>query len=402
MAIKYEAYTRLGQKVKGVLSTDSEDDAYTMLQREELIPYRLRTVRPRPTLVQLMPGLFRPNPQDIIDFTRQLAALLNTGIPIRRALTTQRDQTRSPGLKEALRQIIRDIEAGGRFSESFSRHTTVFPEFYLRLLRVGEATGGIPFTLQQLTDNMQRRKAAGDRVRRALLYPAVSLAVAFVAAFVTVTYSLPALTTLLEEFGGQLPVTTRAMITISDVLQSYGTYVLGCLAGLAALVVAAMRTAEGRRLRDSILLRTPRVGRILLASNMFSLTTTLAALLRAGVAPVEALGLAEKGVGNAVLRERLAEVTRHVSEGTKLGAAFDQERGFPSVLSQAIVVGEMRGNLVDALTGLAEYYEDVTDQAVSGATELIQPAIILIIAGIVGFVAVAVVSGIYSTLGAIH
>ena len=147
MSIKYEAYTRLGEKVKGVLQTDSEEAAYDMLEGEELIPYRLRSVRPRRSLVQLMPGLFRPKPQDIIDFTRQLGSLLNSGIPLRRALGVQQEQARSPGLKEALRQIIGGIEAGEHFSDAFARHTTVFPEFYLRLLRVGESTGAVPLTL---------------------------------------------------------------------------------------------------------------------------------------------------------------------------------------------------------------------------------------------------------------
>ena len=401
MAIKYEAYTRQGEKVKGVLETDSEEDAYGMLEREELVPYRLRPVRPRRSLVRMMPGLFKPKLQEIIDFTRQLASLLDSGIPLRRALIVQRDQARSPGLKEALRQIVQDIEGGSQFSESFSGHATVFPEFYLRLVRVGEATGGIPLTLRQLTDNLQRRKTVADKVKKALVYPAISLSVAFIAAIVLVTYSLPSLTGLLKEFGGELPVATQLLINISDTLQAYGPFVIFPVVGLAVLAGVVSRTAAGAKLRDRILLRIPVVGGILLGSNMFFVTTTLSTLLRAGVAPIEAMRLAEEGLSNAMVRERLAVVTQRASEGTKLGEAFGEERMFPSILSQAIVTGELRGNVADTLSGLAEYYEDLTDRAVSGATDLIQPAVILIVAGIVGFVAVAVISGIYSTLGSV-
>ena len=117
-------------------------------------------------------------------------------------------------MKGAIRQIIQDVEAGERFSDAFSKHTAIFPEFYLRMLAVGEATGGIPLTLQQLTDNLQRRKTVADKVRRALIYPAISLVVAIVAAFVLVTYSLPSLTGLLKEFGGELPVATQLLITV--------------------------------------------------------------------------------------------------------------------------------------------------------------------------------------------
>ena len=188
MAIKYEAYTRGGEKVTGVLDTDSEDTAYTMLEEEELTPYKLRQVRPLPSLVQLAPWLFKPKPQEIIDFTRQLSSLLDSGIPIRRALMVQRDQARGAGMRAALQQVTRDIEAGERFSVAFSRHPTVFPEFYRRMMAVGESTGGIPFALQQLTQNLQRRRAVSERVRKALVVPAISMVVAFFAGIVMVTY----------------------------------------------------------------------------------------------------------------------------------------------------------------------------------------------------------------------
>ena len=194
---------------------------------------------------------------------------------------------------------------------------------------------------------------------------------------------------------------TKLLITISDALQAYTIYVVGPLVGVVVLLAASMRTAQGRRLRDRLLLKVPLVGGILLGSNIFFLTTTLSTLLKGGVPPIEALKLAEQGMGNAMLRGKLAIVVETASGGTKLGEAFGQQRAFPSILAQAIVTGEMRGNLSDALGGIAEYYEDVTDRALSGATELIQPAVILIVAAVVGFVAVAVISGIYSTLGSV-
>ena len=402
MAIKYEAYTKLGQKVKGVLQTDSEEDAYGQLEREDLIPYRLRPVRARKALAERAPGLFRPKQQDIIDFTRQMAALLKAGIPLRRALIAQRDQARSPGLKEALRQIVESIESGMRISDAFSRHTTVFPEFYLRLLRVGEATGGIPLSLEQLTENMQRRKAVADRVKKALVYPAISLAVAFIAAYVLITYSLPSLTSLIKDFGGEMPLATRILISVSDAFQAYGFLILGPTAGLVVFAVFSMRSTAGKKLRDHILLAAPVVGRILRASNMFYLTTSLSTLLKAGIPPIEALRLTGEGMSNSVFRVRLMTVTRKASEGMRLGQAFSEEQGFPSIIAQAVVTGEMQGNLSNTLTGLSEYYEDVTERTLSGATELIQPGVILVVAGLVGFVAIAVVSGIYSTLGSIE
>ena len=398
MAIKYEAYTRLGEKVKGVLQTDSEDDAYTILEREELVPYRLRPVRPRPTAVQLAPWLFKPKIQEVIDFTRQLASLLNSGITFRRALLVLREQVNSIGLKEALRRILQDVESGERFSDAFARHPTVFPEFYLRLLRVGESTGGIAVSLEQLNDNLQRRKMVVDKVRKALIYPGISLTVAFVAAFVLIRFTLPAMTALLTEFGGELPAATRLLIKVSDFVTLYGNYMIGVFVGLVVLAILGGRFSWTKRMQDRVILSAPVEGKVITGSNLFFLTTTLSTLLRAGVPPIEALRLTETGLGNTKMKQWLRNVTARAEEGTKLGEAFSEEQRFPPILAQAIITGEMRGSIVDTLGSLSDYYEDVTDSSLSSATELIQPAVILILAGLVGFVAVAVMTGIYSTL----
>ncbi len=402
MAIKYQAYTRFGKKIKGVLDTDSEERASYLLEQDDLLPYTLERTVTRRSLVQLAPSLFRPRATDVIDFTRQTAALLKSGISLRRVLTVQRDDARSAGLKETLRAILVDIEAGGRFSDAIARHPTVFPNFYVSLMRVGEATGGIAPTLQQLADDLLRRKAVIDRIKKALVYPVITLVVAIAAAIVLVTFSLPSLTRLLKDSNEVLPYTTRALIAVSDFLQANMAAVALPVVGTFLLGIVLMRTPWGSRQWDRILLRIPVAGSIAVGGNMFFLATTLVTLLRAGVSPIESLRLAQEGMSNAVLRESLAAVTRDASEGVRLAEAFARQPAFPPIISQAISTGEMRGNLSDTLAGIAEYYRDRTDRALSGATELIQPAIILLVAGLVGFVAVAVVTGIYSTIGAIN
>ena len=401
MAIKYEAYTRLGEKVTGVLDTDSEEAAYNLLEQDDLIPYRVRPVRQSRSLAQVMPSLFQPRSGDVVDFIRQLASLLNSGIPLRRALTVQRDEARSLGLKEALRRVLQDIEAGSRFSDALSRHPGVFPDLLLRLLKVGEATGTIPDTLKQVAADMQRRRAITDRVKKALTYPAISLGLALVATIVLVTYSLPSLTGLLKEFGGEMPTATRALIALSDVLRDYGLYIIGPVIGAAVMVVLAMRVPLVGAARDQFLLHVPVVGTVLTASNMFYLTNSLSTLLGAGVPPIEALRLSGSGLGNAVFRLALRRVTSKTTEGMRLGQAFSEEKVFPSIIAQAVVTGETGGSLADTLGGLAVYYEERTERTVSGALELLQPMVIIIVASIVGFVAIAVISGIYSTIGSV-
>jgi type IV pilus assembly protein PilC len=401
MAIKYVAYSWLGQKLEGVLQVEREEDARQALERDELIPYRLAPVRRRRSLVQLMPSLFKPPPKELIEFTRSMAALLKSGIPLRDALSSYHAQTRSLGVKEMLRRVIEDIEGGDTFSDACSRHPSVFPDFYVRLLRVGEATGGVVLTLERLLETVEKRKAVRDKVKAALIYPAISLAVAVVVGFILVSYALPSLVGLLKEYGGELPLATKLLISVSGFFQSYRLQIAAYALGGMAVLVGYLRTRQGGRVRDRVLLRVPVVGRVILHSNVFSLTSTFSTLMEAGVAPVESLQLSREGLSNVVLQERLAKVIAEASAGTSLGRAFQMHWPSPPLLSQGVITGEGSGNLPIALHALAEYYEQETSRAVSGATELIQPAVILGVGGLVGFVAVAVIAGIYSTIGSV-
>lgn len=380
----------------------TEEDARQLLQRDQLIPYRLSQVRPRRSLVQIAPSLFLPKPKELIEFTRGLSSLLRSGIPMREGLAILREQSSSLGMKEVLRQIIDDIENGDRFSDACARHPKVFTEFYASLLRVGEASGSMAVSLQQLSETLEKRKTMRDRVKGALVYPVVSLIVAIAVAIILVTYSLPALVGLLTEYGGQLPANTQLLITVSDFVQAYNLHIFVTLGSILLVGGAAVRTRPGARLRDRILLKVPIVSEVLVRSNLFSLTSTYSRLLDAGIPTIESLELSSESLNNVVLRERLALVTQEATSGTRLGPSFRMHWPSPPLLSQAIITGEASGALSEALHGLADYYEQEATRAVSAATELIQPAVILVVAALVGFVATAVISGIYSAIGTVR
>ena len=349
----------------------------------------------------MLPSLLRPTTQDLIDFTRQLASLLSSGISLRRGLIAQRDQSRSIGLRHALGKVVGDIEGGTRLSDALRAHRSTFPDFYVRAIRIGEASGDIHSILRQLAEVLQRRKIVSDKVKRSMVYPVITLSVAAVAAVILVGYSLPTLTDMLRSVGGEMPVTTRILVGVSDALRAnWFAMTLGVLAA-AGLLGISFRSRQASVLRDRMLLRVPIVGRIVLANNMFILTSTIATLLRAGVSPVEALRLAQESLPNAVFRSQLSAVLDRVTAGTRLGPAFTERSGLPPLISQAVVTGEMQGGLQETMSGLAEYYEDVANNAATGIADLIQPLVIVVVALIVGFVAAAVVSGIYSTLGAV-
>ena len=353
-------------------------------------------------MIQLVPALFRPKPQEVIQFTQGLASLLRSGIPLRDSLVILRDQTNSLGLREVLRGVIQDIEGGDRFSEACSRHPAVFSDFYVRLLRVSDASGQMTQTIQRLGETLEKRKATRDKIKAALTYPMISLVVAIVVTFVLITYSLPALIGLLTSYGGTLPANTRLLMAIGEFVGDYRFHMLISVGATVALTYAYVRTRHGARLRDFLLLKTPVLGRVIMHGNLFNLTSTFSTLMEAGIPPIESLHLSGDSLNNVVLRERLARVTAEAEGGTRLGPAFRHHWASPPLLSQAIITGETSGNLSDTLHGLSDYYEQESTKAVSGATQFIQPAVILIVSLLVGFVATSVITGIYSALESIE
>ena len=400
--IKYVAYTWQGEKVEGVLQVNREEDARDLLQRDDLIPYRLTLVRPRPSLSRLAPYLFKPKPQEIIEFTRSTAALLRSGISLHEALVMFRAESRGLGLKEVLRQVIEDVGGGMRFSDAMARHPSIFSSFYIRILQFGEVTGGMARSLQQLSDNLGKSKVMKDKVKGALVYPVISLIMAVVVAVILVTFSLPALVGLLEEFGGELPLVTKLLIAIADFITAYRTNILVVIVGVVGVSWVWFRTRRGARMRDMALLRVPVVSGVLVQSNLFTFTSVFATLLEAGIPSVEALQLSSDSVTNQVLRERLESIITDVTAGGRLGVAFREHWPKPPLLSQAIVTGEASGGLAVSLHGLADYYEQESGKTINSALELIQPVVIILVAGLVGFVATAVMSGIYSALDSIE
>ena len=306
------------------------------------------------------------------------------------------------GLKEVLRQVITDIEGGQRFSEACERHGSVFSGYYVRLSRVGEATGGMPPTMQTLADSLEKQKVMRDKIKAALVYPVISLVVAIIVAIILVTYSLPSLIGLLNEYGGVLPQNTKILIAISDFSGQYRLQMFGAAAVLGVVLWLAVRTPTGAKIKDQVMLKIPVVKTVTMQSNLFSLTSTFGTLLQAGIPSIEAMHSSSDGLNNVMLREKLARVTAEAESGTRLGPAFREHWPTPPLLSQGIATGEAAGNLQQAFSGLADYYEQEAAKAVGIATELIQPAVILLVAGLVGFVGTAVISGIYSAISSIE
>ena len=255
--------------------------------------------------------------------------------------------------------------------------------------------------MQQLGENLEKTKTMKDKVRGAPGLSGPEPDSCNCRGGHSDHLFLPALIGLLEDFGGELPTITKLLVSMADFTTAYRLQLFLFIGGGVAVCWAYFKTRRGSRMRDRLLLKIPVVSGVLVQSNLFNFTAIFATLLQAGIPTTEALRLGSESVSNQTLRDRVERIIIKVTEGERLGNSFREHWPNPPLLSQAIITGEASGSLALSLRGLADYYEQESVRAISGATEMIQPVVIIFVAGLVGFVATAVMSGIYSALNSI-
>lgn len=401
MPYKYVAYTSAGQRVQGIIEVDSEELAEKALWRSEYIIINLKPVRKRPSLnlAELMPTFLGVKTRDLIVFSRQFATLIESGITILAALQMLRDLVDSKALKAALNDIVRDVQEGESLSDSIEEHPLVFPFIYGRLVRVGERTGNMETILRQLAAYLEKQEALASKLKGAMAYPAFILVLAVGVVFLMLTTTLPAMMGLFTEFQAELPLPTRMLIAITDFTTAYKVNMMVGALLTAVLIALYVRTPIGRRQFDLLLLKLPVIGMINLQGNISRFCHTMSMLLKAGLPMTEIMDLVSRLMGNVILRGAFEKVREGMLEGRGLSEPIAEHSIFPNLLVQMVKVGEETGNLDSNLETLAVFYEEEADRKIKALTGMMEPALMLFVGGLVGFIAVAVIMPMYSLMG---
>jgi len=402
MPYRYVAYTKTGERVQGTINAASEARAEEALWQSDYIIVSLKPVRTRPGLEELMPTFFGVKPRDLIVFSRQLATLIESGITILSALQMLKEQTSNKALKKALQKVIEDVQEGESFSEALKKHPQAFPPIYNRMIEVGERMGNIETVLRQLATYMEKREALTRKLRGAMAYPTFIILLAIGVVFIMMNFTLPAIMGLFSEFEAELPFTTRALIAITKFTTTYRSRILAAAASAVALASLYIRTPIGQRHRDLLLLKIPVIGSINVQSNISRLCHTMSILLKAGLPMTEIMELVVQAMGNVIFREALERVRTEMLQGHGLSRPISQEKVFPSLLAQMVRVGEETGALDSNLETLAFFYEEEADRKISALTGMLEPALMLFVGGLVGFLAVSVIMPMYSLMGAMR
>jgi type IV pilus assembly protein PilC len=402
MEFKYVAYTEDKRLVKGKLSATNEEAALNLLSYGGYQTVSLKEVVPFFNIQKLAARFTRVKPREIIMFSRQLALLLESGTDIVSSLELLQSQVTNRTLQIVLGEVASDIRGGSSLSAALAKHPRAFPELYARTLAAGEQAGNLEIVLRQMADYLERSATTEKRIKNALTYPVIVAIIAFVVISVLITFVLPAFTDLYSVLGADLPMTTQLLISVSDWLIDYGVFLLLGIVALAVVGYLYVRTPAGKYQLDKLLLTMPVIGRINLLSELARCCRTIALLFRVGLPLPEVMLQAIHGTNNKVITKALTEVQQELIRGEGLSKPMAKRNIFLPLMVQMVGVGEETGHLDTTLSTVAQTYEVEADDRTSSAVGLIQPAITVIIGVVIAFIAISLVSAMYSIYGQVE
>ncbi|NML15201.1 type II secretion system F family protein [Azohydromonas caseinilytica] len=390
---EWEGRDRQGKSVRGEMRSAGEAAVGAHLRRQGIAVRRVRRRR--------LPGGRAIRRKDIALFTRQLATLLRAGVPLLRAFDIVARGSGNPRLARLLQAVRADVETGTSLSAALRKHPQHFSALYCNSVQAGESGGVLEPLLERLALHEEKALALQGRIRSALFYPVMVLAVSALVLALILGLVIPAFSDVFRSFGAALPAPTRAVIALSELFLAWWPALLALLAGSTWAMARAWRRSQ--RLRDgaqALLLKTPVFGPLVFKAVLARWTRTLSMLFAAGVPLVEALSSAGAAAGNAVVARATAQVRKAVAAGTALSAALQASGVFPGLVLQLAAIGEESGTLDAMLAKAAEFYENEVDESARGLASLMEPAVIVILGGLIGGIVVAMYLPVFK-LGAI-
>lgn len=333
--------------------------------------------------------------RELMHFSRQMAVFIRAGIPILEALDAIREEVTNKRLREVLDDMSDRLRAGDNFATSLGRHADVFPAFYLGMIDTAEVTGRLDDVFDRLGDYIERDIDARQKVLSALTYPAVVIGLAVFVVIVLTVYVMPKFQTLFKSLDAKLPLPTRILLDVSHAISTYWYLVLGIPALLVIACMLAWRTERGRYLFDKLILGAPAVGTIVRFAILERFCRVLAAMTTAGVPLSKALDVSAGATANRMYKEKLAVAREEMLRGEGLAGPLSRSGVFPGAARQMLAVGEASGTLDIQLETAATYFDRELNYRLKRFTNLFEPAVIMVVGVLVGFVAIAMVSAMY-------
>ncbi|HEY2328905.1 MAG TPA: type II secretion system F family protein [Verrucomicrobiae bacterium] len=410
----YVALDARGNETKGSIEVGSQNEAIGRVKEMGLFPTKITesdkedkaakkgkaakpAAKPRPggkkggiNINIKIPGLGGGvKPKVLTTFTRQLATLVDAGLPLLRGLRVLEKQERNANLKGILAELAVSIEGGSTFSESLAQHPKVFNRLFINMVKAGELGGVLEVVLKRLAEFSEKSQKIKGKVKAALFYPIAVLIVAVGIMILLMVYVVPKFKDVFSGMGFELPAFTRFVMATSELIKDNILATMGLIAVLVVIFLLFIRTKFGRHAWDKVKLKMPPTGQVVTKVSISRFTRTLGTLVSSGVPILQALTIVKETAGNVIIANAVAKVHESVKEGETITAPLEASRAFPPMVVSMVDVGEQTGALPEMLLKIADNYDEEVDNAVAAMTSLLEPIMIIMLAVIVGSIVIA-------------
>ncbi len=403
MAFKYQAYTSDKKIVQGTIEVTSESLAEGALYRagyERILS--LQEISPGLSLEKLVPTLYGVKTQEVIDFSNQLAILVESGISLVTSLELLGKQNTRKSLKKIIAGLVEEIQGGSSFSEALGHYPKTFTHTYCQTIKASEQAGHLETGLKQSASYLEKQAAVNQKIKRAMIYPAFVLLMAAGISILLITVALPPLINLFKSLGADLPWMTKLLITVASFFLDNGLYVLGGILIIIMLSIFLLRLPSVKAARDRFMLKIPAIGNIIIERSMQYFCQTTAMLLQAGLRLPAIMDIIIQTSRNRIIRQALSRVRDSLMQGEGLSKPMGEDTLFPPLLVEMVVVGEKTGALDSTLVTVADFYEKKVSRRIDSLVAMIEPVLTVIVGLVVIFIALSMITPLYSVLRSMH
>lgn len=381
----YSARQASGELTTGEIDLPSRDEVVGYLVRQRLRPVSVNA-KAKEINISFGTGI---KTREVVIFTRQFATMINSGLPLVQSLTILAEQTENKNFQTIISQVLNDIQAGMTLADAMRKHPKVFTELYVNMVAAGEAGGILDTILLRLAQFMEKNDALVRKIKGAMTYPAVMLAVVIIATTVLLWKVVPVFATIFMEAGLELPTPTRVVLALSAFLQNYIFFLVLGVVGFVIGIRRWYKTDVGQLALDRFMLHMPVLGDLLRKSAVSRFTRTLGTLVSSGVSILEGLQITARTSGNRVIHDAVMASRASIASGATISEPLKASGVFPPMVVQMINVGEQTGGLDDMLSKIADFYDDEVDAAVSALTSILEPIMIVFMGVVIGGMVVA-------------
>ena len=390
----WEGKDRSGDVKSGTLDAPSEMDVERQLKEMGVEPTKIKKKAGGGAII--IPGITTVPVKSKVVFTRQLATMIDAGLPLVQCLEILGSQEPNPLLQKTILGVKSSVEGGSTFADALAKHPKVFDNLFVNLIAAGEVGGILDTILNRLAAYMEKAMKLKQRVKSAMKYPLTVLFVCVTISLFLLVKVIPTFSEMFTSMGKDLPALTQTVVNISDATVRNFPAIMAGLIGFAVMMIVALKTEKGRYAFDVVMLRAPVFGPLVKKAAVAKFTRTLGTLISSGVPILDALEIVAKTAGNKVIEQGVMYTREKISEGKSIASPLMEQAVFPKMVVQMIAVGESTGAMDIMLGKIADFYDDEVDASVDAMTSLIEPLIMVVLGGMIGVVLLAMYMPIFS------